>query len=61
MVYKSIHEFEWYQSDLFKLTEKTLERMEKWQRNACGRAVFLEMLQAAMIFRRFPCIKKLVL
>ena len=56
-----MHEFEWYQSDLLKWTEKTLKRIEKWQKNTCERAAFLEMLQAAIIFQRFPCIRKLIL
>ena len=27
-----------------------------WQKNNCGRAVFLEMLQAEILFQRLPCI-----
>ena len=53
-----MHEFEWYWNDLLKWTEKTLKRIEKWQINTCGRAAFLEMLQAAKIFERFPYIRK---
>ena len=30
-------------------------------KNTCGRAVFLEMLQAPITFQRFPCIRKLIL
>ena len=56
-----MHEVEWYQSDLLKWIEKTLKRVKKWQKNTCGRVVFLEMLQAAIIFQRFPCIRKLIL
>ena len=32
-----------------------------WQKNTCRRAAFLEPLQAAIIFQRFLCIKKLIL
>ena len=37
-----MHEFEWYESDLLRWTEKTLKSIEKWQRNTRGRAAFLE-------------------
>ena len=42
-------------------TGKTLKGSKKWQKNTCGRAAFLEMLQAAITFQRFPCIRKLIL
>ena len=61
LVYKNIHEFEWYQTDLLKWTGKTLKRIEIWQKNTCGKAAVLEMLQGAIIFQIFPCIRKLVL
>ena len=53
-----MHEFEWYQGDLQKLTEETLKRIKTWQKNTCGRATFLETLQAAKVFQWFPFIKK---
>ena len=57
----SMNEFERYQSDLLKWTEKTLNRIKKWQKHTSGRATFLEMLQAAIVFQRFPCVTKLIL
>ena len=61
LVYKSMHEFEWHQSDLLnQWTEKTLKRIKKWQKNTCGRVAFLDMLQAAIFFRKFSCITELI-
>ena len=40
---------------------ENFERIKKWHKNSCGRAAFLEMLQVAIIFQRFPCIRKLIL
>ena len=56
-----MHEFEWYQSDMLRRTKKTLKRIEKYQKNTCRRAAFLEILQAGIIFQRFPYIRKLIL
>ena len=54
-------EFEWYQGYLLKWTERNLKKIEKWQKNNCERAAFLEMLEIAIIFQRFPCMRKLSL
>ena len=56
-----MHEFEWYQSDLLKWTEKNSKRIKKWQKSISGKIAFLEMLQAAIILQKFPCIRKLIL
>ena len=53
-----MHQFEWCESDLLKWIEKTSKNIKKLQKNACGRAAFLEVLQAAIIFQS---IRKLIL
>ena len=50
LVYKTMDEFEWYQGDLLKWTERNLKKIEKWQKNNCERAAFLEVLETAIIF-----------
>ena len=46
---------------LLKWAEKNFKRIKKWQENTCGRAAFLEILQAAITYQMFPWIMKLIL
>ena len=46
---------------LAEMDWKNFKKIEMWQKNTCGKAAVLEMLQGAIIFQIFPCIRKLVL
>ena len=57
-----MHEFEWYKSDLLKWAEKKLSKKDQiMTEKYLQKGSNLEMLQAAIIFQRFPCIWKLIL
>ena len=46
---------------LAEMDWKNFKKIEIWQKTTCGKAAVLEMLQGAIIFQIFPCIRKLVL
>ena len=40
---------------------RNFEKVAKWQKNTCGIPAFLQTLQVAIIYQRFPCVRKLIL